>query len=189
MTTDRNPIYIQLINSYLSQLTEDDLYKLHDIVRNTVTSRLEPSAKDSVDEEPPRMGVNQMIYSDTLVLPADSKRSTELLIRFENEIDVLRHEIGHLKFYTAPYGVLWFAWENTGLNGSGVVVFFGINGVLDGLVSINGNSRTVHTSAIDRRTGDARSFTETHPLNRDDLCKGLQSLAKKYQVVLNKQKS
>ncbi len=53
MTTDRNPIYIQLINSYLSQLTEDDLYKLHDIVRNTVTSRLEPSAKDSVDEEPP----------------------------------------------------------------------------------------------------------------------------------------
>ena len=187
MTTDRKTIYIKIINSYLPQLTEEDLYKLHDLVRNTVTSR--SITMIAVSAEPPRIGVNKILYSDTVALPTGSNRSTELLVQFENEIGLLRREIEHLKFYTAPYGVLWFAWENTGLNGSGVVVFFGINGVLDGLVSINGNSRTVHTSAIDRRTGDARSFTETHPLNRDDLCKGLQSLAKKYQVVLNKQKS
>lgn len=36
---DRKPIFITLIDSYLPQLTEDDLYKLHDLVRNTVESR------------------------------------------------------------------------------------------------------------------------------------------------------
>lgn len=41
--TDRKSIFINLIDSYLPQLTEDDLYKLHDLVRNTVESRSKPT--------------------------------------------------------------------------------------------------------------------------------------------------
>lgn len=51
---DRKSIFITLIDSYLPQLTEEDLYKLHDLVRNTINSR---------------KTISQSVSSAKLVLP------------------------------------------------------------------------------------------------------------------------
>ena len=189
MTTDRKTIYIELIDSYLPQLTEEDLYKLHDLVRNTVTSRaarVESDIKADINEltEVPNMGTNHILYSDTLNLPTGSEKSSELLDRFSGDIDVLKREINRLKFCTAPYGVIAGAWMSS--TESGVDVFFGIYGVLDGVVRINATCGKVDTCAVDRRpvpvfANSTRTFSETYNFTRGDLCKGLQTLAKLYK--------
>ena len=65
-------------------------------------------------------------------------------------------------------------------------------GVFDGKVRLNFTDKTVYVIAEDRRPGtpvDVRSFNAASPFTRGGLCKGLQSLARQYQVVLNKQTS
>lgn len=208
---DRKPIFITLIDSYLPQLTEDDLYKLHELIRNTVESR-EPKTDDVsvgsteglrtlaakerqdafVDPKGFELGRNTILYSSEFNLPADTSDSKSLIGQHADAIEVVKMEIDRLRLNTAPYGVLASAWRGHCTDEAGVDVFFGVNGVFDGKVRLNFTDKTVYVIAEDRRPGtpvDVRSFNTTSSFTRSGLCKGLQSLAKKYQVVLNKQKS
>ena len=214
---DRKPIYIRLIDSYLPQLTEVDLDKLHELIRNTVESR-EPKTDDVsvgsteglrtlaakerqdafnkmapfVDPEGFELGRNTILYSSEFNLPADTSDSKSLIGQHANAIEVVKMEIDRLRLNTAPYGVLTSAWRGHCTDGVGVDVFFGVNGVFDGKVRLNFTDKTVYVIAEDRRPGtpvDVRSFDAASPFTRGGLCKGLQSLARQYQVVLNKQTS
>ena len=214
---DRKPIYIQLIDSYLPQLTEVDLDKLHELIRNTVESR-EPKTDDVsvgsteglrtlaakerqdafarmtpfVDPKGFELGRNTILYSSEFNLPADTSDSKSLIGQHANAIEAVKMEIDRLRLNTAPYGVLTSAWRGHCTDGVGVDVFFGVNGVFDGKVRLNFTDKMVYTTAEDRRPGtpvEARSFNSSSPFTRSGLCRGLQSLATLYQVVLNTQTS
>ena len=214
---DRKPIFITLIDSYLPQLTEDDLYKLHELIRNTVVSR-KPKIDDAsvgsteglrllaakerqdafakmapfVDPNGFELGRNTILYSSEFNLPADASDSKSLIGQHADAIDAVKMEIGRLKMNTAPYGVLHSAWSGHCTDGAGVDVFFGVNGVFDGKVRLNFTDKTVRIIAEDRRPGtpvEVRSFNTTSPFTRSGLFKGLQSLANQYKMVLNKQTS
>ena len=214
---DRKPIFISLINSYLPQLTEADLYKLHDIVRNTAANRTSVDAPKAVgsteglrllaakerqdafnkmapfvDPEGFELGRNTILYSSEFNLPADTPDSKSLIGQHANAIEAVKMEIDRLRLNTAPYGVLTSAWRGHCTDGVGVDVFFGVNGVFDGKVRLNFTDKTVYVIAEDRRPGtpvDVRSFNAASPFTRSGLFKGLQSLASQYKMVLNKQPS
>ena len=205
---DRKPIFITLIDSYLPQLTEDDLYKLHDLVRNTVESRkaktdvvgASPTSTTDAEEaaaterglkrlysEEPVYYTNRVLYDETNLPGFDLKShmilANRTLIRFST---IVRDEIVRLQLSTAPYGIMTSAWAGNG--DEGIDIFFGVRGVFDGCVRLAWTSGQIVTTVKDRRMPGEKclSFVRTDKLSEANLLLPLRKLDERYKQGLKR---
>lgn len=195
---DRKPIFIALIDSYLPQLTEDDLYKLHDLVRSTVESRKVKtdtacaSSSPINDDEDRTAYTNRALFDETNLSEFDPRAHAILanrtLIRFST---IVRNEIARLQLNTAPYGIITSTWAGTwaGNNDEGIDIFFGVRGVFDGCVRLAWTSGQIGTTVEDRRMPGEKclSFVRTDKLSEANLLSPLRKLDERYKQGLKRQ--
>lgn len=213
---DRKPIFITLIDSYLPQLTEDDLYKLHDLVRNTVESRkaktdaaaptpptnaeeadaterverrtaLERGLKRLYSEEPVYY-TNRALFDETNLSEFDPRSQQIFAHRtLVRFSNIVRNEVARLQLNTAPYGIMTSAWAGNG--DEGVDIFFGVRGVFDGCVRLAWTSGQIVTTVEDRRMPGEKclSFVRTDKLSEANLLSPLRKLDERYKQGLKRQ--
>ena len=177
---DRKPIFITLIDSYLPQLTEDDLYKLHDLVRNTVESRkaktdavgaaLTPPTNADADAATERVerrttlerGLKRL-YSEEPVYYTNRVLFDETnLSEFDPRAHMILANRTLIRFATIVRDEIVRLQLNTapygiitsawaGNNDEGIDIFFGVRGVFDGCVRLAWTSGQIATTVEDRR--------------------------------------
>lgn len=204
MNTDRKPILTALIDSYLPQLTEEDLYKLHDLVRNTVISR-QPILGEQANEFYPEEFAYLSEENGILVSDDDLPNSRSLSKSiFENTSlcqlsKVARDEIGRLGLNTAHYGVIVLAFSETKFQAEpeeGLDIFFGVRNMFDARLRLAWKTGVASIVTVDRQAPGSSELTIHNSTDKytcserseASLLQGLQDLANRYHVAPKQQK-